>query len=46
MLKKRILLIDGHPAIEEGVDSFFGGYPDVSIAATAKSAAEGLELLR
>ena len=42
----RLLIVDDHPIIEEGLLFFLEKYPDIEVVATAKDGLEGLDRLR
>jgi two-component system response regulator NreC len=42
----RVLLVDDHPIISEGLLVFLNNYPDIKIVGTASDGMEGLEQLR
>jgi len=46
MSQVRLLIVDTHPIIEEGLELLFEEYPDLDIVATAGDGLEGLEKLR
>jgi two-component system response regulator NreC len=46
MDKLRLLIIDEHPIVEEGLEHFLEGCPDIRIVATAGNGLDGLEQLR
>lgn len=46
MEKLRILLIDEHPVVREGLESFLVDFADLEIAAIADNAREGLEQVK
>jgi DNA-binding NarL/FixJ family response regulator len=46
MTDLRLLIVDAHPIIEEGLEFLFEDHPDLKIAATASDGLEGLEKLR
>lgn len=46
MAEVRVLVVDAHPIIEEGLELLFEGHPDLKIVATACTGREGLEKLR
>lgn len=46
MEKLRVLLVDDHPIVNEGLLVFFNDYPDIEIVGTASDGNEGLNQLR
>jgi len=46
MARMRLLIVDDHPIIEEGLLFFFERYPDIEVVGTARDGREGLEQLR
>lgn len=42
----RLLIVDDHPIIEEGLVFFLEKYPEITVVGTAKDGLEGLEKLR
>ena len=42
----RLLIVDQHPIVEEGLEVLLEEYPDIAVSATANSSVQGLELLR
>src|SRR6056297_414716 len=42
----RVLVIDDHPVINEGLPIFFENYPELMVVGTARDGVEGLEKLR
>ncbi len=43
---KRVLLVDDHPIVAEGLKLFFNRHPEIEMMGTAADGREGLELLR
>lgn len=46
MERMRLLIVDDHPVIEEGLLLFLEKYPDILVVGTAKDGLEGLEKLK
>lgn len=46
MEKLRLLVVDDHPIIAEGLPIFLGNYPDIVVVGTASDGLEGLAQLR
>ena len=46
MASMRLLIVDDHPIIEEGLLFFLEKYPDIEVVGTARDGREGLEQLR
>jgi DNA-binding NarL/FixJ family response regulator len=46
MDQMKVLIVDDHPIISEGLPVLFKSYPDIMIVGTASDGEEGMELLR